>query len=63
MSNVDLKFNYHGFNREDGQCGHRPRNQPVEVPFFEEDMDLQISATNVLSRGNPCLEKSSRVDN
>ena len=26
-------------------------------------MVLQISATNVLSRGNPCLEKSSRIDN
>ena len=31
MRDVDLKFTCQGFNRENGQYGLHPRNQPIEV--------------------------------
>ena len=62
MPDVDLKFAYYGYNREDGQYGLHPLNRPIEVSFFQEDMDLRISATDVSSCDKPCLKKSSRVD-
>ena len=63
MPDVDLKFAYYGYNREDGQYGLHPRNQPIEVSFFQEDINSRISATDISSRGNSCLKKSLRVDN
>ena len=54
MPDDDLKTACHRYNREASQYGLHPRNQSIEVSFFQEDMDLPISATDISSRGKPC---------
>ena len=62
MPDTDLKFTYHGFNREDGQYGLHPQNQTIAVSFPRR-YELTNFSSGYFIPCNPRLKNSYRVEN
>ena len=61
MPDVDFKFTYHGFNREDGQYDLHLWNQPIEVFFSRKIWTYefqQLIFYPVATRVDNCEEMS-----